>query len=90
MTIKSGNKTVDWKVIKDVKEDGIPLSKKNLKIGIKGFDFNKITIKSGTKGNCRRISLLQLLIHLWPGDWKEQLKMLNTLIVEDNKQEKNL
>ena len=43
-------------------------------IGIQGFDFNQKPIQYGPQAASRRINFLSLLIHLWPGDWHEQLK----------------
>ena len=73
MTVKSRNKIVNWKVIKDIKEDEVNLPNKDLKIGIKGFDFNHTPIVSGYKQSNYRNNMLNLLIHLWPGNWRDQL-----------------
>eukprot|EP00957_Ditylum_brightwellii_P070005 5317200-Ditylum_brightwellii.AAC.1 len=64
-----------WKVINDIHEDE-PVD--NEDVGVKGFDFIKVEKETGC------ISLLKLLIHLWPGNWQEQLKKINLKIKLDN------
>ena len=55
--------------------------------GIAGFDFSEnnrtITIDNHC-GRARRINILDLVIHLWPGDWTEQLERLNQHIQKKN------
>ena len=71
-----------WKVVDDVKESDLPDDVPYFKeIGIKGFDFaDKVVIDE--RGKTSRINFHELLIHLWPGDWKEQLEFLNSMIEE--------
>ena len=54
-------------------------------VGVKNFDFNKKKVKSNNRGQTR-INFLDLLIHLWPGDWREQLTQLNHRISENYKE----
>ena len=54
-------------------------------MGVKNFDFNKKKVKSNNRGQTR-INFLDLLIHLWPGDWREQLTQLNHRISENYKE----
>lgn len=61
----------------------------NSNIGIRGFDFNEKTEKTGCKRDIKagieenknsRINFAKLLLHLWPGSLKHQLRHLNKLI----------
>ena len=54
-------------------------------VGIRSFDFNNKEVKTGCKKNNLRINFLKLFIHLWPRNWKEQLRRLNLKICVDNK-----
>lgn len=51
--------------------------------GVKGFDFNKKTVVA-PDGKNKRINLLALIQHLWPGNWELQLSTLNQRIEESN------
>ena len=53
-------------------------------IGIRNFDFNHKRMKAGR--GLVRINFLDLLIHLWPGDWRAQLTEVNHRIHNDYKQ----
>ena len=76
ITSGSGREAITWKVRGDVKKDTV---KENVEfhkqIGIRGFDFEKKNECADGKNS--RINFLDLLIKLWPGDWKENLKKLN-------------
>ena len=54
-------------------------------VGIKNFDFSKKRVKSNERG-LMRINFLDLLIHLWPGDWRAQLTNLNHRVHQEYKQ----
>ena len=52
-------------------------------IGVVGFNFNyKNNSQTNEKRN--RINFLELLIHLWPGDWKKNLSKINDEIKKEN------
>ena len=71
-----------WNVVDDILESDLPDDVPYFKeIGIKGFDFaDKVVIDE--RGKTSRINFHELLIHLWPGDWKEQLEFINSMIEE--------
>ncbi|GFH47221.1 hypothetical protein CTEN210_08413 [Chaetoceros tenuissimus] len=76
---------VEWTVCGDVKKTDVQMPVEYFKkLGILDFDFKKVPEKSDGKNN--RINMLHLLMHLWPGDWKERLIVLNERICENNKQ----
>ena len=76
-----GPKTLSttWDVIDDIKEADVdPLSEYYHKQGIKGFDFGiDARSVSNSKGQQRRINLLALVRHLWPGEEINQLDKMN-------------
>lgn len=76
--------SLTWKVIPDIKEADVARDDEFQDVGIAGFDFNNTIVKGGPRNSLQRINLLALMIHLWPGDWKEQLKVLNIRIQVDN------
>ena len=53
-------------------------------IGVRGFDFTT------NAPNKKRISFLKLIIHLWPGHWREQLKKINDAIISCNRSQVSL
>ena len=78
------SKSQTWTVCEDVKNR--PEQKEFFKsVGIKGFDFSNLT--ECKDGKNKRINFLHLLQHLWPGDWREQLRQLNDKI--EKKQQVN-
>ena len=79
----SGNRNQVWKVRHDVKKEEA-VDKEYKEVGVKGFDFNKNKVKCGPRNANTRINFLKLLIHLWPGDWREQVRQLNLRIKLDN------
>ena len=82
VVVGKGSAATTWVVVDDIKEVDIPDTVQYFKhIGIKGFDFSDKTVK-GPDARKNRINFLQFLIHLWPGDWKEQLTYLNSIIEE--------
>ena len=73
---------VSWKVRRDVLESEV-VEQHNPLVGARNFDFNTKRMK--TSRGLVRINFLDLLIHLWPGDWKSQLTVLNHRIHEEYK-----
>jgi hypothetical protein len=71
-------------VPEDAKESELPAEKGFSKAGISGFDFDNAEVKCGNRNAQQRTNFLKLLIHLWPGDWKEQLRKLNSHVKLDN------
>ena len=78
----------EWKVVdticKTEENDG---SCEYQNVGIRDFPFQLTPVKSHD-GKYSRIRFLDLLIHMWPGDWKQQLKRLNQRIEESQQKEK--
>ena len=79
----SGTDRLQWTVRDDVKKSPQNRTREyhNL-LGIKGFNFNKRDIRANGKNS--RINFLNLLKHLWPGDWKENLNKMNQYIERHN------
>ena len=76
--------SINWKCIPGISKTPCNSPPKEFaKIGIKYFDFNKLEVKR--RGHPKRINLLKLLIHLWPGNWKAQVARLNLRIRADNR-----
>ena len=50
-----------------------------IELGVKGFDFGDKGVPED-RGKSHRINLHDLMIHLWPGDWKDQLSFMNGMI----------
>ena len=86
--VGQGSQMIEWTVRKDVDFDEVdPGSRPNVeyrRVGVQGFDFSKLD--AGTTGDRKRLNLLRLLIHLWPGDWRLQLQRINQKIKEYNEQ----
>jgi len=73
-----------WKVIPDVKKSTTVSEVEYTEIGVRNFLFNNKTIPSGHPSLRQyRINFLDLLIHLWPGNWQDQLHDLNERIRMD-------
>ena len=79
--------TNTWKVVPDVKKEDVPEDREFEKVGISQFDFNDLEVKCPQR-NKKRINFNKLLIHFWPGDHKEQLKLVNRRISSDNRSKK--
>jgi hypothetical protein len=89
VVVGTGNKALNWKVRDDVHKNKIPCDQEFEKVGICNFDFTNKTEPSPSRDpRERRINLLSLLIHLWPGNWKEQLNQLNRRIQLQNEYER--
>ena len=80
MTTSAG---LTWKVRNDILHTEVEENDVSL-IGIRNFDFNNKRMK-GSKGLVR-INFLDLLVHLWPGDWRVQLTNLNHKIHHEYKE----
>jgi hypothetical protein len=75
-----GRTVLTWTIRDDVTPDEVKESKEHEKVGIRGFDFNKPSVKTGPRKNLSRPNFLELIIHLWSGDRQAQLKQLNVRI----------
>lgn len=64
-----------WTVVKEVASDE---PEDYGDVGVRGFDFSE---RDG-----KRISLMRLLIHLWPGNWRSHLKLINDAIKAEKKE----
>ena len=80
------NGTLPWTVRGDVTKDEVLKDKEFNKVGIRMFDFKDMTETSQSvdRQTHKRINLLSLLIHLWPGNWQDQVKQLNQYIQSKN------
>ena len=82
--ISSGRESVTWKVRSDIKKEQVlDQDKEYVPVGVVGFDFRNQPIHC-PDGKNKCISFLDLLIHLWPGDWQKQLEEVNFQINEEN------
>jgi Transposase IS4 len=79
---KKGPK-LTWTVTNDIKKEDVPTSSEFNTIGIKNFDFRNSVVVC-PDGKNKRINFLDLLIHLWPGDWLLQLQYMNKRIIDNN------
>ena len=78
-----GESPLTWVVRNDILKEEVEDSEiEHEKVGIRGFDFTKQNV--GTKAKYKRINLLDLLIKLWPGDWRKQIRSMNLRIRLDN------
>jgi len=83
VVVGKGAKRTTWVVVDDVKESDLPVPVENFKqIGIRGFDFSRKPTKEGGDSRKMRNNFLELIIHMWPGNWKEQLDYVNSRIEE--------
>ena len=73
-----------WIVRDDVKKQDVDCATEYERVGVMKFNFNKQQKWHGLKKYAARINFLELLINLWPGNWKSQLDALNELIHFDN------
>ena len=91
--VKSGTKKRKWTVIEDLRSDQVPFYSDTREMtdeaGVRGFDFSKKDVVSSVGQSYKRVNLLNLLIHLWPGNWLDQLKLVNKLLLKDNKERRN-
>ena len=73
-------KRTRWKVQDDILAKDLPDCVPYFKeLGMKGFDFGDKGVPED-RGKSHRINLHDLMIHLWPGDWKDQLSFMNGMI----------
>ena len=78
-----------WTVIEDIKQSDVPTNEQFHQIGIAQFDFTKMSKSHGARRQYKRIDFLDLLMHLWPGDWRAQLTYMNSRIRASNNEKKN-
>lgn len=80
LTIVKDTRVFEWTIVKDhVPEDPVPKYQEH---GVVGFDFDKkfehkVVLEDNPGYD---YPFLRLLIHLWAGDWREQLNQLNVHI----------
>ena len=82
-TVVNTSAGLSWKVRRDILQSEVVEQQDSL-VGVKNFDFNNKRMKTGR--GLVRINLLDLMIHLWPGDWRTQLTILNHRIHNDYKE----
>jgi hypothetical protein len=83
VVVGKGVKRTTWGVVDDVKESDLPVPVAHFKqIGIRGFDFSRKPTEEGGDSRKMRNNFLELIIHMWPGNWKEQLDYVNLRIEE--------
>ena len=69
-----------WKVVDDILELDLPETVPYFKeVGISGFYFSDKAVID-ERGKTQRINFHDLVILLWPGDWKKQLEFINSMI----------
>ena len=76
-------KKVLWEVVVD---HVVGEATDNDEIGLRGFDFNvfgKDKKRVGREGSSAFPYVL-MLVNIWPGYWKTQLKMINQKVDKDN------
>jgi hypothetical protein len=85
-TIEVGRqgKTIKWHIRSDIlKNNNNVRDNQQENVGINNFDFSKHTVTC-PDGKLKRINFLDLIIHLWPGNWEQQLIQLNNMIAKSN------
>jgi hypothetical protein len=83
VTVGKQLETTTWIMRDDVKSDETNQKVEfHKKLGIRGFDFNHLPVRADGKND--RINFLDLVKHLWPGDWKAQVVNANKYIKEFN------
>jgi len=82
VTVGKGAALTTWNVVDDIMETDLPGPVPYFKnIGITVFDFaDDKDVKDGSSKKNYRTNLHNLVIHMWPGDWKDQLEFLNGMI----------
>lgn len=88
VAVGPANSKLTWTVREDIMMEECPGPTQYKKIGVKNFDFQQFTVTC-PDGKNKRINFLELLIHLWPGNWRKQLQLLNERIVRDNVEKSN-
>ena len=76
-------------VIEDIKEKDVPSLQEFHQVGIAQIDFKKLSKTHRAQRQYKRIDFLDLLMHLWPGDWQAQLRYINSRIRASNKEKQN-
>jgi len=85
VTKGQGAKAISWVVCGDVLDDDLPpgINDEYREVGVRGFDFAANLTRS-YKDAPERTNLMSLLIHLWPGDWRMQIRRVNDVISKKN------
>ena len=80
--------SVTWHVRDDIKESDLPPRQEKEGTGmISGFDFSeKAHTVVDPSGRYKRINFHTLLMHLWPGDYHEQLNIMNQMRTKLNQE----
>jgi hypothetical protein len=97
VSVGTGAKKITWKVRQDIKASDVSIAEFP-DVGVCDFDFNSTrSDKTRTNGwknpknyrkqKKKRISFLDLLIHLWPGKWEEQLDRMNGRVEAHNQEQ---
>ena len=86
VVVGPANKKVKWTVIRDVKRSEVKrVVQKFVKTGIHGIDFSHKKVPVNALRKKFRPDLCRLLRHLWPGNWKAQLKYVNKVLDEERR-----
>jgi hypothetical protein len=98
VSVGTGARKITWRVRDDIKARDVDSAEFD-DVGICDFDFStprensKTNKKSGPnnqkkyrKEKKKRIKFLDLLIHLWPGNWEDQLDRMNNRVEAHNLQ----
>ena len=75
---------VSWTVSDDEDYHFVPNHVPDHEMGLQGVDFRKHDAPD-SKGRLSRVNLLRVLFSLWPGNLRNQLMRVNSMIDEDNK-----
>jgi hypothetical protein len=70
-----------WKIQRETRPVNPP--KEYEQIGLAGYNFDRFSDRS-LKSEQYSYPFLDLLLRLWPGDWKQQLRNLNDWIDKEN------
>ena len=76
-TVRDKKRTYKWQVVADMDDSDKPNEYDQM--GVVGFDFNDF------KNSDETSAFRKIFEHLWPGDWKQQLRNLNGAIRTANK-----
>ena len=81
--VQTTSKVYSWKVVEDHVADNQPTAYNDIGVvGFKSSSFNNLNRKSPTYDH----PYAKLLLALWPGDWRAQLKKLNDAIDKFNRE----
>ena len=80
--------SLTWVVTEDIKNTDVDGDGEFKERGLFGFEFEHMPKRHGKKNLCKRPNFLQLLTHLWPGNWETQLNNVNEKIQKWNDEHK--